>query len=88
MEITLEEDRQLVEELLGDFDGESKDCIITVGENENIVNLQCLVNKEKSNGKTVAVEGVFRDVTERLAAEKEDLGEQQEQAAYAFVHIS
>lgn len=71
VEITLEEDRQLVEELLGDFDGESKDCIITVeSRNGDIVNLQCLVNKEKSNGKTVAVEGVFRDVTERLAAEK------------------
>lgn len=71
VEITLEEDRELVEELLGDFDGISKDCIITVeSRNGDIVNLQCLVNKEKANGRTVAVEGVFRDVTERIAAEK------------------
>ncbi len=71
VEIALEEDRVLMEELLGDFDGDFKDCIVTVeSKNGEILNLQCLVTKKKSGSKTVAVEGVFRDVTERIEAER------------------
>lgn len=71
VEIALEEDRMLMEELLGGFDGDYKDCIVTVEtKNGEIVNLQCLVSKQKSNGKVIAVEGVFRDITERLEAER------------------
>ena len=69
VEIALEDDRQLMEELLGDFDGDFKDCIVTVeSKNGEILNLQCLVTKKRSGGRVVAVEGVFRDVTEQIQA--------------------
>lgn len=71
VEIALEDDRELMEELLGDFDGDFKDCIVTVeSKNGEILNLQCLVTKKRSGGRVVAVEGVFRDVTERIQAER------------------
>lgn len=71
VEIALEEDRELMEELLGDFDGDFKDCIVTVeSKNGEILNLQCLVAKKKFDGKVMAVEGVFRDVTKQIQAER------------------
>ncbi len=71
VEIALEEDRELMEELLGDFDGDFKDCIVTVeSKNGEILNLQCLVAKKRSGGRVVAVEGVFRDVTKQIQAER------------------
>ena len=71
VEIALEDDRQLMEELLGDADDCFKDCIVTVeSKNGEILNLQCLVTRKKAGGRVVAVEGVFRDVTERIEAER------------------
>lgn len=71
VEIALEDDRELMEELLGDFDGDFKNCIVTVeSKNGEILNLQCLVTKKKAGGRVVAVEGVFRDVTEQIEAER------------------
>ncbi len=71
VEITLEEDRERMDELLGDFAGDSRDCIVTVEtKSGDRLKLECMVTKEKSNGRTVAVEGVFRDVTERMVAEQ------------------
>ncbi len=71
VEIALEEDRMLMEELLDNFDGDYKDCIVAVEtKNGEIVNLQCVVSKLKLNGKMIAAEGVFRDITERLEAER------------------
>lgn len=60
-----------MEELLGDADDCFKDCIVTVeSKNGEILNLQCLVTRKKAGGRVVAVEGVFRDVTERIEAER------------------
>lgn len=71
VEITMEKDRELMETLLGDFEGESADSLVTVQtKNGEIVTLECLVDKIKQNGRVIAVEGVFRDVTERLEAER------------------
>lgn len=74
VEIALEDDRQRMEDLMGDFEGESAESIITVQSKAGeTVKLECIVDKVEDNGKVIAVEGVFRDVTERLEAERKIL---------------
>ena len=71
LEITREEDRAVIDRLLSDEKDECSECVITVEtKNAERVDLRCIVSRQIVNEKVVAVEGVFRDVTEQIEAER------------------
>jgi len=71
LEIAVEEDREAINELFSNFTGDNKSCKIKAERKDSeIIDLECYATKVKINGRAVAVEGVLRDVTEKVHAEK------------------
>lgn len=71
IELAVEEDRQQMELLFGGFPGDSHQCIVRAERKDGeTVHLECYATKVKVNGRAAAVEGVLRDITERVAAER------------------
>lgn len=72
VEITSEDDRELINEMLSEEGKDSYDEIVEAESkgNERIF-LQCIVNKIKEGNKVVACEGIFRDVTQRIESDRQ-----------------
>ena len=71
LELAVEADREKMDEFFGGFTGDTHQCVVKAERKDGeTVNLECLATKIKRGEKVVAVEGILRDITERVEAER------------------